>query len=899
MKFSWNNKNIFRAPVWLQTEASSSSLTSIFLLSDIKNLPAAHVRQIPPNIYALSALEMPFQSQAVVVPNALVQQFWTTSDLDKKIKKIITPLNLHHPRAIASAAQSIHRLIVRQNLPDTWMTELRSALKKIIQKNTKHFQITLYFGSTEIGQAEWLPECVGAAQENAVCKNIKIALATLYNERFIRERLQRGWSQQRLPLTIVITALETVSAVERITIRTAHPAYTNSALAQVIIAKKDQAVDYLIFKPALNTKKRLVINQATDNGGAIETMVRTALDPLVNLEQKNKQPVCLSGWLNSKTGVVTITQLYFDVAKNKEKLYEYVLSHQGTVLGSGEFFGQGIAVGAVSLLRTASTTKSIGSGSIIVAKNLLSIPANSLAEAAGCILEENADTARVTAKIHQINLPILAGVKGATKKFRTGTMVTVANVNNEGLVYSGALPYEVKPVVRTTQNSKTEIRATHAHISIDELIGLSGAHHPLTYFNKKNNSAQYIEKISQALAVAVAQHYPVRTTVVFSNSLPRVFVQWAGGKQSEQALRLRPNARGAERYLTKQYQAVLAAECLALKQVREQFGFSQIDVQLPYCRSAVELEEIMVLLKANGLTRENGWRFSLATDAPGHAILTTALAKHLDELVFDVDSLVKSTTGARTTSISPIGQKTIEHALSAIAKAARKEKARIALSGALLATEPRLVWSAVKSGIKTLVVAPEEESMVRSIACEAENAVGYAGVRPQFLRTMAGVACLGALIITVGAGCGAQQKIANTPQLTPAEIRAGIMAELAEEREAIKSEQTITTVKGFADFRVVHPRRYEATFSPKDLILTNRDTGDMVKFSVVSKFSSASSTDFLTTSKLSGKTIMTEPEAVDSPKISEVELVKNKILRVESTVSSDEIMAMIASIQVI
>ncbi len=909
MKFFWDKKTLLSFPtVVRRTESSVSQKNRILSLSEISQLDSVFLKTLPQNIRELSALAKPLHAEGLIISQALIQDFWSNNGLAKKIKKIITPLSLHHPRAITEAAEAIQRLIIRQNLPESWQTDFKAIIKNIAKKSTKILHLALYLENSEIGSANWLPDLQAHLSEIELNKIIKQGLAALYSERFIRERLQRGWSQINLPITVAVTVAEETKATDSlVTIHTAHPAYHNSAIAQFKFKNKEQKSDYTIFKPSLSSKKALVLNDWS-NSFLSEEILRTIIAPLVSLEQKNGYPIRVSGIFNQTNNTFTVLRLETDRTHDKEVLYDYILSNKSPVLLTGQFLGQGIAVGSLLVDRPGQALKISHSGNIIVAKKLANISVAILAEAAGFILEEEIDTAQIAAKANQINVPILAGVKNATKKFRSGTMVTVASTSApEGVVYSGALPYEVKPIVRVKHHLKTEVRSARTAVTIDELIGQTQAEHPLAYFSLKNNRGElYTKLLGQALALSVAENYPARLTVAFSNNLPRVFTHWTGGKQAESALRLRNNARGAERYLAKQYAPVLAAECTALKKVREQFGFTEIDIQLPYCRSSVELEELILAIGKHGLTREQGWRFSLATDLPGHAILTSALAKHLDELVFDLDSLVKSTTGTKS-AITPAHQKTVEHALSAIAKAANKERTQIALSGNLLVTEPRLVWSAVKSGIKTLVVTDKDESFVRATAWEAERTIGYGGANSKMLGMVTSAACLGALLITVGGGCGKQDQVVTAPQMTPAQIRAEIVSALETQRENALNEETVATVVGFADFKVAHPRRFEASYSPKNFILANQ-TGEMLKFSAVNKFGTTSSTDFVTNSNLMVKlfTFVPKPDIADeavtassSTYIYEIELEKNKILKIESSASSEEIIKIIKSIQVI
>lgn len=770
MLFSWSQfKPLLKSTPLPSVEPRIFSVSEI---SEIKGEPIALTELVK------------LTPQGFVLPAAFVQAFWQHQNLDKKIKAALVGVNLRHPRSLASAADAVTRLIVKQTIPTAWQKEWSRVTQELTKKNTKiNSTIVPYFSNPEVGPVEWLPENRGLFSEAHCLKAVKQALAALYSERFIREREQRGWSHAQLPVSLVVSLQPVLQKNSRqctIKISTTDPISSNAALARVTVATANQSEHYLVFKPALGTKKAISINHWS-NQIISEAALTTILAPFIALEKKY-QPVSVSGDFDPVTSQFHLTRLDFATNPSQHQSLDYVLKNTSAVIGTGTFLGQGIAVGPLFVCRTKNTVPE--SGSIIVAKNIAAVPVEWLAEAAGLILEENTENAILKLKAQGSTTPILVGVRHAVRKLRSGVIVTMAMTDGVGTVYTGALSYEVKPTKIITKKTNTELRSPQSVISVDELITQIGGRHPLDYCRTKQSASEYSLKLGQALAHTAAQQFPQRFTVALSSSVGTVFAAWHGGAKAERQLHVRSAARGAERYLHPQYKNVFEAEITALKQARERFGLTNFDLQLPYCRSGAELEEVLAILTKEGLTRAAGWRFSLATDVPGHALLTEALAKQLDELIFDIDSLVKSTTGERFTSLTPVRQKTVETALLAITKVARKERARVALSGSLLSREPKLVFSAIKTGIKTLVLEDHQLTVVRTAALEAERNLGNtSGTNRQLLSAVAGFACLCAMLITVGSGCGTQTKVPESPQMTPAQIRAEIMSALAEERE--------------------------------------------------------------------------------------------------------------------
>ena len=76
--------------------------------------------------------------------------------------------------------------------------------------------------------------------------------------------------------------------------------------------------------------------------------------------------------------------------------------------------------------------------------------------------------------------------------------------------------------------------------------------------------------------------------------------------------------RGASRYYSPRYREGFALECHALRHLREEMGFRNAIVMIPFCRSIKEADRVLAVMAENGLERgANGlqvyvmWRNSL------------------------------------------------------------------------------------------------------------------------------------------------------------------------------------------------------------------------------------------------------------------------------------------------
>ena len=59
--------------------------------------------------------------------------------------------------------------------------------------------------------------------------------------------------------------------------------------------------------------------------------------------------------------------------------------------------------------------------------------------------------------------------------------------------------------------------------------------------------------------------------------------------------------RGAARYIAANFRDCFALECLAMKRAREELGYSNVELMVPFVRTLEEAREVVDLLAAHGL----------------------------------------------------------------------------------------------------------------------------------------------------------------------------------------------------------------------------------------------------------------------------------------------------------
>jgi pyruvate,water dikinase len=142
----------------------------------------------------------------------------------------------------------------------------------------------------------------------------------------------------------------------------------------------------------------------------------------------------------------------------------------------------------------------------------------------------------------------------------------------------------------------------------------------------------YVSKIAEGVATIAAAFWPKKVIVRLSDFKSNEYSNLVGGAQFE------PHEenpmlgfRGASRYIAPEFYDCFQLECQALKRVRDDMGFTNVEVMVPFVRTLFEAKEVISLLGRNGLERgSNGLRVIMMCEIPSNAILADRFLEHFD-----------------------------------------------------------------------------------------------------------------------------------------------------------------------------------------------------------------------------------------------------------------------------
>ncbi len=406
----------------------------------------------------------------------------------------------------------------------------------------------------------------------------------------------------------------------------------------------------------------------------------------INIEKHYKSPMDIEWAKDGNDGEIYIVQARPEtVQSNKKNIIErYTLKSSGKELAKGRAVGNRIGTGRINLLKNLSNITKFKNGDILLTDMTDPDWEPIMKRAAAIITNRGGRTCHAAIIARELGIPAVVGCGNATKTIANGSYVTVSCAKgNDGFVYQGILEFEhsqqsletmPKIPVKIMMNIGNPSRAFDFAQLPNEGIGLARLEfivnnmigiHPKALLNTTiipddvkqqikqkilayNNPVDfYVKRLQEGVATLAAAFYPKPVIVRMSDFKSNEYANLLGGKQFE-PVEENPmiGFRGASRYISDDFRECFELECKAMRYVRDNMGFTNVELMIPFVRTTYEAQTIIKILKANNLERgKNSLRLIMMCEVPSNAIIACEFLQYFDGFSIGSNDMTQLTLG--------------------------------------------------------------------------------------------------------------------------------------------------------------------------------------------------------------------------------------------------------------
>jgi pyruvate,water dikinase len=460
-------------------------------------------------------------------------------------------------------------------------------------------------------------------------------------------------------------------------------------------------------------------------------------------------------------------------AKSATMLKTYSLDRKGKLIVNGAAIGEAISTGNACTIHSAKDIDQFREGSILVTESTDPDWVPIMKKAAGLITNHGGTTSHAAIVSRELGLPAIVGTVNGTELIGDGQPITLCCAEGEqGSVYEGILGF------KTTEVDLSEVPATHTAMMVNiaspaaafrwwrlpaKGIGLARMEfiinniikiHPmaLVHFDAVKDpaarrqiealtrgypakDAYFVDTLARGIAKIAAPHHPNPVIVRLSDFKSNEYAHLIGGAQfeiSEENPML--GLRGASRYYSDHYRDGFALECRAICKARQEIGFDNLIVMVPFCRTPREADRVLSVMAEHGLQRgRDGLQIYVMCEIPSNVILAEEFARRFDGFSIGSNDLTQLILGVDRDSAELAGlfderDAAVERMIVDVIERAHRTSTKVGICGQAPSNYPDFAAFLVEAGIDSISLNPDSFVAACRVVAEAEKKLSTAQV---------------------------------------------------------------------------------------------------------------------------------------------------------------------------
>jgi pyruvate,water dikinase len=475
----------------------------------------------------------------------------------------------------------------------------------------------------------------------------------------------------------------------------------------------------------------------------------------ISIEQHYGKAMDMEWAKDSDSGQLYIVQARPETVesqKNHSVLVNFKLKETSKVLVEGSSVGSAISTGKVFKVTNPEDVEHFPEGAMLVTEKTDPDWLPLMRKAAGIITDSGGPTSHAAIVSRELKIAAIVGCENATQVLENGQNVTLSCAQgSHGIVYDGFLDFETQAVnLSDIPDTNTDIMInaaipdgifkwwslpvagiglTRIEFIISSQIGV----HPMALLHgEKITDSRVKEKIAQLcqgyekgsdffvenLALGVgkiaASQYPKPVIVRMSDFKSNEYRGLLAGEffeLTEENPML--GLRGASRYYHPLYREAFQLECQAIVKVREQMGFDNVIVMIPFCRTPQEADKVLEVMSDAGLTRgKEGLQVYVMCEIPSNVILAEQFAQRFDGFSIGSNDLTQLVLGidrdsTELKSLFDARNEAVKSMIAQVIEVAHTCGCKVGICGQAPSDHPEFAEFLVSCGIDSISLNPD------------------------------------------------------------------------------------------------------------------------------------------------------------------------------------------------
>ena len=534
----------------------------------------------------------------------------------------------------------------------------------------------------------------------------------------------------------------------------------------------------LVYAEGGSEPTRVVETSARERGtfALSEAEVRELSRWAVIVENHYGRPIDMEWAKDGETGALFLLQARpetIEAARKAAGFSIFRLKEAGRELTHGAAVGTAIAAGRACIIRSPAEIAAFRDGAILVTERTDPDWVPVMKRAAGIVTEHGGTTSHAAIVSRELGVPAVIGTGNATTAVQDGQDITISCAQGErGAVYDGILAFEHEAVDLTSMpTTRTQVMVNLADpeaafrwwrlpaqgvglARMEFIINTMVKVHPMALIHPERLSPDerlkidaltrghsdpceyFVDTLARGIARLAAPYYPHPAIVRLSDFKTNEYANLLGGAAFEpREENPMLGFRGASRYYDDRYREGFALECRALKRVREQFGFANVIIMIPFCRTLVEADKVLAVLAENGLVRgEAGLQLYMMCEIPSNVILAEEFATRFDGFSIGSNDLTQLVLGVDRDSGLLAGlfderDEAVKRMIADVIAKAHAAGIKIGICGQAPSNYPEFAAFLVGLGIDSISLNPDSFAHTIGVIAAAEQALASKGAR--------------------------------------------------------------------------------------------------------------------------------------------------------------------------